>query len=197
MWGFQPHFRLSLERLARSALNGIGAPLDPRAYLVGFAAGERATHPVCVEPEDGPFTAGAFATVLDDGRARFVAHEDYGLINTDPDVHRRNRRGLLDRCEADALVVAMQQDPAGVDRLFFAGRSLRVGEYQVFPVLGVLRGRWEALPTLRTSRRDRLAIPRSLPEAVLTAVLRTASASLARAEPPSEVLTIGSRPSAL
>lgn len=36
MWGFQPHFRQGLERVARDVFEQVGFGLGTRAFLVGF-----------------------------------------------------------------------------------------------------------------------------------------------------------------
>ena len=36
MWGFQPHFRNGLERVARDVFEQVGFGLGTRAFLVGF-----------------------------------------------------------------------------------------------------------------------------------------------------------------
>ena len=54
MWGFQPHFRLMVERAAESALDEIGAgALKPRVLLAGFSDKPEKSFTICVEPETG------------------------------------------------------------------------------------------------------------------------------------------------
>ncbi|MGA3221160.1 MAG: hypothetical protein ABSE77_19145 [Acidimicrobiales bacterium] len=54
MWQWQQHFRISVEVLAETALDKIGARLDPQVMLIGLARDTAARHPVCIEPETGP-----------------------------------------------------------------------------------------------------------------------------------------------
>ena len=50
MWGYQPHFRISLEEAAKSAFRSIGLEPGPSALLICFSEGHE-KHPICVEPE--------------------------------------------------------------------------------------------------------------------------------------------------
>src|SRR6266446_5123199 len=53
MWGYQGHFRWSLEHKARNVLQTVAPLVEPLALLVGIRTPEYVDgHPVCVEPED-------------------------------------------------------------------------------------------------------------------------------------------------
>ena len=45
MWGFQPHFRVGVERDMEEALSLIGLPVEVRVVLVGFALRDSASTP--------------------------------------------------------------------------------------------------------------------------------------------------------
>lgn len=46
MWGFQPHFRNGLERVARDVFEQVGFGLGARAFLVGFTDDPERPFPV-------------------------------------------------------------------------------------------------------------------------------------------------------
>jgi hypothetical protein len=61
MWGYQPHFRAQLEYRAKSVFKLLGAETEPRVLLVGARRSTpKPGHPVCVEPEDGPWPLALF-----------------------------------------------------------------------------------------------------------------------------------------
>src|SRR3546814_18454005 len=61
MWGYQPHFRHSIEYLAREVLKGLGVSVDAMALLVGVRKpGHANRNPVCIEPEDGRWPLALF-----------------------------------------------------------------------------------------------------------------------------------------
>jgi hypothetical protein len=189
MWGYQQHFRMSLEHLAESCFKDIGLDLDPRAYLVGFKADDDAHFPICVEPEDGPISQSDLAGVDDRTAWLYDHHEDRDTIHSDPGMHERYHAWIVDDCRGEAIAEALVAAPGGAGRRFFAGPGMVIDHYRVYPVLGVDAATWDKLPSLTTVRRNRIYTSRSLQEAVMTKVLRAASTELARKEPPSTMLT--------
>lgn len=183
MWRWQHLFRSNLDWSASSLLRSIGAGVDPRAYLVGFAANETANYPWCVEPETEPLAEADLSGVADRARQLYEAHEDFSLYNSDPRTHQNRHRWLQNKARAQALGEALGASPYGAGLQFFVGTAVHVADYEVHPVVSVLASRWDALPTLTTNRRDRIDIQTSLQHAVVHALLRAASAGLDRADP--------------
>ena len=61
MWGYQTHFRAQLEYRAKSIFKLLGAETEPRILLVGARRRtQEPGHPICVEPEDGPWPLALF-----------------------------------------------------------------------------------------------------------------------------------------
>ncbi len=184
MWGFQPHFRLSLESSVKAALGSIGAVVAPTALLVGFEE-EPGGYPICVEPEGIGIGPAIFAGCEATGDAAYEAHENRDVLNTHPGLNERFHAGLRDRCRADALADLMDARAAIQTRKWFVGRSARVGRYRVYPVISVLRDRWEELPALSVRDHDhRSEMYLSLQEAVLREVLHAATFALSISEEP-------------
>ena len=187
MWGYQPHFRVSLEGLAEHALSAVGAVVAPRAFLIGLADDEDAHHGVCIEPEDKDFGQTDLDGVIAAADTLFAA--DLGkVVNSHPGYHAQVEAARLDEARRNALCVALAAASGGRDRTFFAGRSQPVGGYRVYPVVGVLTVTWERLPALSRDRvSDRELVHRSLQHAVVDRVLRAASRALASQIPPQSV----------
>lgn len=65
MWGYQSHFRVMLEILAKDVLAKLGAAPKVQVLLVGA---RRPSHEhvndVCVEPQDGEWPSELFAQLL-------------------------------------------------------------------------------------------------------------------------------------
>jgi hypothetical protein len=54
MWGYQPHFRVTLRSLTEDVFEQLGLHVDIDVLLVGaLAPGRQNENPVCIEPEDG------------------------------------------------------------------------------------------------------------------------------------------------
>ena len=184
MWGFQHHFRLTVEMTAQTALRAIGAGLGPRAFLVGFGVDDSASFPICIEPETDPIAAADLTGVVGRARALYEAHEDFDMFYSDRGAHASRHAQLQDQARAAALCEALEASAAGQGRKFFAGPSARVDKYDVHAVISVVASSWAALPTLATVRRQRIDLAPSLQEAVVRAILITAARDLDHQQPP-------------
>lgn len=186
MWGFQSIFRVTLEGLAERALETIGTALAPRAYLVGFREQGNDPWPICIEPESGPFHPDELSDALKKGQEIYEEHPRRNTINTDPGVHERFHAGLLDRSRADAIAIKLSQSPSANGRIFFVGRSGVIGNYRIFPVIGVVGTRWNSLPTLNNVRPSlhTMTAVGSLQEAVIKEILQTATRAMFLKAPP-------------
>eukprot|EP01135_Chromosphaera_perkinsii_P008049 Nk52_evm1s1094 gene=Nk52_evmTU1s1094 len=152
MWGYQHHFRCHLELALDQSLTSIGLSVAPLALLIGFEEASGG-HPICVEPENIGVEQEVFANCTAEGDSAYERHEDRRVVMTDGRLHDRFHRDLRDKCRAGAIAYALNSDDRHSLRRWFAGPSASVGRYRVYPTIGVLRNRWDALPSL--TRRDR------------------------------------------
>ena len=68
MWGYQPHYRVSLEIATERVFEELGVEVHPRVLLVGALdtrkQDRRDRNPVCIEPEDGEWPLTIFVDLL-------------------------------------------------------------------------------------------------------------------------------------
>lgn len=177
MWGFQPHFRSSLQLGAEYLLKQIGSPAKPVAVLVGFAATDQATWPICIEPEHRFFQPEHLASVDARGAELYEHHPRSQMWYSDQRSQQLIHEGLRDECRAIALAEALGgADPDGVT--YFAGRSARVGEYEVHPVLGLPKRELLAVPHLDTDVHDDVNVVPSLVHGCVEVLLTAARRAL-------------------
>jgi hypothetical protein len=187
MWGFQHHFRISLDGAADRALDQIGAILSPDAFLVGFPSDGVDPAEVRLEARDGlarPFTAADFAEVSIDAKRRYEESPVHDLRFPSEEMHEARHEYFRDTARAAAVEAAMQQAPAGQGRTFFVGQSAPVGDFEVHPVLSVDSENLDALPRLETSSIDGVPLTVSLAHGIISELLRTATHALLAAKPP-------------
>jgi hypothetical protein len=184
MWGYQPHFRRSVEQTAEIALREIGAGVGPRCYLVGFGIERSAQWPVCIEPETEPIADTDLGSVSSRADTLYESHEDFRTFDSDPRVDELRHAWLKNQSHAAALCEVLSSSAAGQGRTFFASPAKRVGDYDVHVVISVIADRWAELPSLHTNRRQRMDLQTSLQEAVVCAILAAATRALDRKEPP-------------
>src|SRR5690349_15051245 len=84
MWGYQPHFRIWVEYVAREVLKALGATVDVTALLVGaLRPGHKNRNDVCVEPEDGQWPVALFDGLLSSVEDIYSKHELQGVFYGD------------------------------------------------------------------------------------------------------------------
>jgi hypothetical protein len=193
MWGYQHHFRLSLDGSTDRALDQIGAILSPDAYLVGFLRDGVDGRAVCVEEKHDPsvsFTCDDFSDVVADAYRRYEQSPVHDLQFPSAEMHQARHEHFRDAARARAVESAMEQAAAGQGRAFFVGQSAPVGDYQVHPVIAVDSESLDALPRLETTECDGVPITVSLAHGIITELLRTATHALLAAKPPRTISPI-------
>lgn len=184
MWGHQLHFQFDLKSAAAEALSSIGVSVAPTALLIGFEE-DPGGPPICVEPEGLGIAPGIFADSASKGDAAYEAHENRRMFMSNRGLHERFHADLLDRCRADAIAETMNSHADHDSRRWFVGCSVRVGRYRVYPVVGVRRSKWDALPALTLRDRDhRTEMYLSLQEAVVWELLHSATFALSISDQP-------------
>ena len=187
MWGFQPHFRMSLHLGAEHLLESVGFEAKPQALLVGFAANSAAAWPICIEPENRHLQPEHLDGALERGQELYEQNPRSQMLYTDPRSSEIQHQNLRDGSRALAVAEFLERaDPAALS--YFVGASAVVGDYEVHPVLGVPADALAAVPQLRTEARDDVAVTRSLVHSCLDVLLAAATRALHEPEPGASVL---------
>lgn len=187
MWGFQPHFRNGLERVARDVFEQIGFGIGARAYLIGFTSDASRQHAICVEPENEAIANIDLTGVVSHGTRLYEEHPDSELFITSARHHERHHNSLRDWARGEALRLALESDPGYRDKYFFVGASALVeGAYEVHPVLAVPKARWDMKPRLHGDRVNRYRAVPSLQHAVIDELLMAATTDLRGAAAPED-----------
>jgi hypothetical protein len=193
MWGYQHHFRVSLDAATDRALDQIGAILSPDAFLVGFPRDGIDGPPVCLETKEDQartFEDADFADVAVDAKRRYENSPVHDLSFPSEEMHQARHEFFRDTARARAVEVAMEQAAAGQGRTFFVGQSAPVGDFEVHPVISVDSESLDALPRLETTEVDGVPITVSLAHGIVSELLRTATHALLAAKPPRTISPI-------
>lgn len=179
MWGFQPCFRLSLDGLATDALSAVGVQAAPEALLIGFRESGEDSWPICIEPENGPYSPETLEGVLSEAERLYEISPERDILISDKDSHERFIRELTESCRIKAISTALRGSDPESERLFFVGYPGIVGEYRVYPTVSVLRDRWNGYPQLSKEQFfHRTPTLPSLQQAVMKEVLSAATKAL-------------------
>lgn len=178
MWSYQRIFRRILEMATEESLGSIGVTAAPKAILVGVEEGV-IDAAVTVEPSDAGISQQKLAEALASAKTVYEGQERRQLRTDRAAGTAKIQNSVLDVCRAEALASTLSSQTGFESRRWFVGHSSQVGKNRVYPMIGVLRTRWEALPALSRHRSERLLeMSMSIQEAVVKEVLKAASISL-------------------
>lgn len=183
MWGYQQHFRASAEYAVERALRAIGASLDCRVVLVGYARDIECRHSVCIEPETGQLQQRHFDQVTERAQEIYAHDPEATIFHSVAHVHESRQRWLRCRARAQATSEAIENSGAMGDVLVFVSTSSPIGGYEVHTCICVESERFDALPALSGDYVDRQYVGRSLQHEVIAECLRRADGSLYLPDP--------------
>ena len=150
MWGYQPHFRIQMERRAKQALAALGANIEVKALLVGVRLPEITNHDfVCIEPEDGEWNIAAFNDVHRRAGEIFTTHPDQDIIVWG------DERSMLDQPEnirrksvREAIEEVLSRIDSDRGTRSFCGVPVRLGNFHVAPIFQVAQLDIDTFPRL-------------------------------------------------
>lgn len=188
MWGYQPHFRHSIEYLARDVLKGLGVSVDVMALLVGVRRpGHANRNPVCVEPEDGRWPLALFDGLVNTVDEIYSKHHLQDMFFSD-ELSMRDKPEWMRR---DSVTTAVHRALMPYDEeqgvRSFVGQTRPVGDFYVAPVIQVPEALFRKFPPLKERARrgesDRGSGYPSVIHAALATVLNEATNALQGPDP--------------
>ena len=140
MWGYQPYFRMAMERRAKDVLGLVARELEPalqpNALLIGIRTPEKTGgHQVCVEPEDGEWDPDVFIGCADRAEAVYSTHPDHLTLYGDDAATRDQPENIRRKCVRQAVHEVLVQYDLGHSTVSFCGPASRVEGYHVVPIL--------------------------------------------------------------
>lgn len=183
MWGYQHIFRHSVGFDVQSALESIGANLEPEILLIGFAVDDDRRHAVCIEPERGPLTQADLDAVHDRAAVIFDKDPETKIYHSHRPLHERRQSGLYRRARASAICEAIEATGLYGDVRAIASDSTLIGGYEVHTVVVVKADPIDSLPCFDDEIFDRQYVGRSLQHEVLAECLRRADRALYLPDP--------------
>lgn len=184
MWGYQPHFRIELEVLARQVLENAYVKVEPQAMLVGFAqAGVSVRHEICVEPESGSLQPSHLGGVLARAEEVFDSDPEREILHSRPKVGRSRTNWPVRRSRARALEEAIASSGVFPGSTVRAGTGWDVGDYHVHPCLVMDEAAFTGVPKLAGEEVHRWPAPSSFLGRCVDLILAEAGAALQLPEP--------------
>jgi len=187
MWGYQPHFRISLELKAKEIFKLIGIDVEPKVLLVGALSPKfNGVNPVCVEPEDGEWSLALFDNLHASIQTTVANHDLQDIFYT----HERSMDEKPEVIHCDSVKTAVGQALSSYDAeqavYSFCGTACLVNNYYVVPVIQIPISIFEQFPLLKELKSsDRWAFKgsRSFIHSCMSALLKEAFIELKKSEP--------------
>lgn len=192
MWGYQPHFRHSIEYLSREVLKGLGISVDAMALLVGVRRpGHANRNPVCIEPEDGQWPLALFDGLVGSVEDIYLKHPLQDMVFGDEPSMRDKPEWMRRDSVTTAVRCALMPYDESQGVRSFVGQARPVDDFYVAPVIQVPEALFRKFPPLkeraRRGRFDRGGGYPSLIHAALATVLDEATRALQGPDPGREI----------
>lgn len=185
MWGYQRHFRMSVQREVNRILSSIGLlpNSDEKAtvLLVGFAARDGLGHAICVEPEYGLLTQDDLRSVEGGTTNLMQVDPQSQVFYGNPGVHASQRRGLFLRSRARAISEAIHNSRKFEGVTFEVSNSTEVGGYEVHTCIGLPATIMEGVPRFSNPMKEDIIygnIEESFAEATVNTLLQRCDQAL-------------------
>lgn len=182
MWGYQPHFRISLEVNAKDLFGSLSPKLIPEVFLVGkLAEKDPNCHPVCPEPED--FCDINLFSNLDSIISEIAkADPEINIINSHPVAAENHQKRMKKRWIKEGIIKVLSDSDN--DGQFFGSFPKRVENYEVVVVLRFEKELYQLFYSLKNDTvNERYKISRSFIESCVSEFLNAAAEALEKEQP--------------
>ena len=165
MWPGQTDFRISVQATVDQVLRLLGAQLEPRVMLVGFADAPGAGRLIGVEPANGPLRPDLLADIV-------------------------LRRDAAERSQARAAAITEEVEASGVmpGKHLMVSRSGRVGAFELHTCVALDRQPLDRVPTLEGEQVAGWPAPPSFLRHAVDLVLQEADVALSVPDPGSDAI---------
>lgn len=190
MWGYQQHFRISVEVAAKSLFTLLDNRFTPRVFLVGVLADERNDrHPICLEPEDCGFDVKSFENVRNLAKELEKASKERNVFLSHPIAQKNHERAIGMKAYVDAISKVLVRDDFLGQYERYISYPTYVEGYFVFVVLElsshVLNQHYSLT---KITIDERYTVYRSLIESAIITFLSACQNSLKNPEEPIGVI---------
>jgi hypothetical protein len=183
MWGYQPHFRAQLEYRAKSVFKLLGAETEPRVLLVGARRSTpKPGHPVCVEPEDGPWPLALFEGLPEKIEEAIPGHPAQNMFYGDERAMREKPERIRQSTIANEVKRALDRASSMAGWQSFCSTAYPVDDYDVVCVLQLPNQLFRQFPTVSLTWQ-REVYETSLVQACINVLLDEARRCLSLPEP--------------
>ncbi|MEG3146528.1 diadenylate cyclase [Sphingomonas sp. RT2P30] len=149
IWGWQEHFRISVELLAQRAFEEIGIKAEPGVLLVGIRReGIEDAHPLCIEPEKGRWTVDMFEGLSAAIERKRQQHPDRNMFYSHARIMAEKPERILRDALSDAVRDMLDQADADLGLKTFCSTAVLVEKHYVVCAIQVPKTALSVYPTI-------------------------------------------------
>ncbi|MFM5704330.1 hypothetical protein ACET7L_00965 [Aeromonas veronii] len=187
MWGYQSHYRIQIQRLARDVLKRLGAPSEAEVILVGARSPNSDNrNPVCIEPEDGKWQLSLFDGLIDSIEFAYNNHEMQNLYFGDAPSMRDKPEWIRQDSVRTSVEQALKKFDEEYHVTSFCGAARRIDDHYVTPVIQIPNSLFLQYPPLDhkpLKKGNNENGYRSLIHSAMATILHEATEGLNKPEP--------------
>lgn len=200
MWGYQQHFRHSIDSESRRVLDALKPDLDARAFLIGVRVkGGASRYPACVEPEEHHWAKSSdFYDVLGDVEVIQEAYPESQTFQSHPVAQIRYTRDLFLRALRDAVVRRLKASASRPENIrIFASLPVERDGFYVLTILTVAEDVFDDIPRvdsgfIRIHEYSTLPVPCSLIESAIEQIFERSNEAVVQPDAGSGLWVLGS-----
>ncbi|WP_257150874.1 DNA integrity scanning protein DisA nucleotide-binding domain protein [Bacillus toyonensis] len=150
VWGYQPHFQVSINNTAKDIFNNIKVGLDPKVWVVGIwneDNGRDKPNEVDVVIRDTPFEMDLFSGINDIACEIYNKNTKDILFGNKFNEERYHKSAKL-QSKADAISKILNEEYIQQNQLFFVAKPVEVKGYFVFVILQLNNEEVSNIPSL-------------------------------------------------
>ncbi len=180
MWGYQLHFRVSIETMAKNLFDRLDRRLSPHVFLLGILVDERKDrHPICLEPEDCGFHVDKFSSIKNLASELEKVDEEKNVFHSHPVAQQNHEKRISMRAYVNAISRTLQSEDLFGKYERYVSYPTYVEGYLVFIVLELRKDVLEHYYSLtKTKMDDRYTIYRSLIDSAVNTFLNASGNAL-------------------
>ncbi len=151
MWGYQPHFRINLDRKAKDLYEALSLHGEIQSLLIGvrtIQGAELDCHEACIEPENGPWPVSILKGLPQKVHEIEKNHPLHNMMYGDEASMLSKPERIRKDSVRQAIENILTQHDTGKQFTYFCGIAVIVDYYYVVPVLEVPNVLLKSVPSL-------------------------------------------------
>lgn len=182
IWGFQPHFQVSINTTAEQTFNKLRLDLDPKVWVVGIWAEDNGVdnpNAVDIVTIDTPFEAKLFCELNEIANEIYENDPDRQMLISDERAEKKYHHRLKLTAKVNAMIKILDKEYENLNISFYVSMPVKIRGYWVFTILQLNKEAANSIPSLNLSTVfGRYKIMRSLLESTIWEFLIACSKAL-------------------